>query len=62
MTEIVKRNIDMIDGNPNNWAKLLNDNERLKQIKDHNDIVAAVAEVTADVERWREVNTEEEAA
>ncbi len=52
----------MIDGNPNNWAKLLNYNERLKQIKDHNDIVAAVAEVTADVERWREVNTEEEAA
>ena len=62
LSKIAKRKIDMIDGNPSSWAKLLNDGKRLKQIKDHNDMIAAVAEVTADVERRREVNKEKKEA
>ena len=53
ITKIAKRRIDMIDGNVNSYSKVLNSPKRLRLIKEHNDLIAAVAEVSAEVEELK---------
>ena len=45
---IAKRRICCIEGNFNSYAKLLNSKERLAAVKEHNELCAAVAEVSAE--------------
>jgi hypothetical protein len=45
---IAKRRIDVLDGNVGSYSRLLNSSSRLKQIKEVNDLAAAVAEITRD--------------
>jgi hypothetical protein len=50
MQKIAKRKIDFIEGNVNSYSKMLNNPERLEAIKDHAELIAAVAEVTAEAD------------
>ena len=46
--KLAKRRLDFIDGNTNSYAKCLNDPRRLKETRELNELVASVAEVTAE--------------
>ena len=46
--KFAKREICCIEGNANRYLNLLNHPERLEAIKEHNQLSAAVAEVTAE--------------
>ena len=46
--KLAKRRLDFIDGNTNSYAKCLNDPKRLKETRELNELVASVAEVTAE--------------
>ena len=49
--KIAKRKIaDSIDGNLNSYSRLLNNPKRLEAIKDHAQLVATVAEVSAEAD------------
>ena len=48
--KIAKRKIDLIEGNINSYSRFLNDPKRLDAIKDHNELCAAVVEVSAELE------------
>ena len=45
--KIAKRKICCIEGNANSYSKLLNHPERLESIKEHYQLCATLAEVTA---------------
>ena len=48
--KIAKRKIDFIDGNINSYSRLLNNPKRLEAIRDHAQLVATVAEVSAEAD------------
>ena len=48
--KIAKRKIDFIEGNVNSYSRLLNTPGRLEAIKDHVELVATVAEVSAEAD------------
>ena len=48
--KIAKRKIDFIEGNVNSYSRLLNNPRRLESIKDHVELVATVAEVSAEAD------------
>jgi len=54
VNKLAKRRLDMISGNIASHARCLNSTNRLKQIEEANQLVATVAEVSADVENEKE--------
>ena len=56
---IAKRRICCIEGNVNSYAKLLNSKERLAAVKEHNELCAAVAEVSAEQTKAKEARKRE---
>ena len=51
VNKLAKRRLDMISGNVASYARCLNSTKRLKQIQEVNELVATVAEVSADIEK-----------
>jgi len=51
--KIAKRRLDAIQGNINSHSKVLNNPQRLAAIEEHSELIASVAECSADVERNR---------
>jgi hypothetical protein len=56
--KVAKRRIDLISGNVNSYARILNDPARLEMIQDVNKMTAAVAEVSADIDANKRQRTE----
>ena len=46
--KVAKRRLDMISGNVASYSRYLNDEKRLAEIKELNELTSAVAEVSAD--------------
>ena len=53
MKRLAKRRLDVIEGNINSYSRCLNDPKRMKAMMDHNQLVASVAEISADNEKDR---------
>ena len=56
---IAKWRICCIEGNVNSYAKLLNSKERLAAVKEHNELCAAVVEVSAELTKAKEARKRE---
>jgi len=54
VNKLAKRRLDMISGNVASHARCLNSTKHLKQIEEVNQLVATVAEVSADIENEKE--------
>jgi len=54
VNKLAKRRLDMISGNVASYARCLNSAKRLKQIEEVNQLVATVAEVSADIANEKE--------
>jgi len=51
--KIAQRRLDMISGNISSYSRCLNDSKRLREVEELNGLTAAIANVSADVERER---------
>ena len=56
--KIAKRRLEFIEGNVASYSRLLNDEARLDAIKEMNQLVSAVAEVSADKEKAKQKRKE----
>ena len=54
VNKLAKQRLDMISGNVASYARCLNSSKRLKQIEEVNQLVATVAEVSADIANEKE--------
>jgi len=59
--KLAKRRLDMMSGNASSYSRCLNDPKRLKQIKEMNQLAAAVASVTAEMEEEKRAQVEKTA-